>query len=405
MVNYSRFLYQSYSFLEKENIIEDIIQVNHYFDEPGFYQYTAKLKCPKKPNVGIDNPEFSASGLSTESKALALAKCLGEALERLSIKYFSKNITFSKSIEEINHPIVDLGSYSNQLLKYNKFTWVKVRNLLNNHLLYMPAQLFYPDYAKIYQEPVLWPTSSNGTAGGQNKETAIINAIYEIVERDAFFVFFLTKKQPKKIAINNVNSAKIQSIHNICEKFRFNWLLFDITSNIKIPTFMSIVIDKSHIQPNLNIGSATNLNIENAIMSSLESAFIPRQWLRQKLARISYPITHIDDKALNKAIYWNQKKNIKKLDYLIRAKTITTNYFFKKQSPKLRLKQAASIITNAGYQIFYKNISLNAYKKIPFYVCKVFIPKMQPVCDIDETQFIMKNRISRIENNFTPPLI
>lgn len=70
-------------------------------------------------------------------------------------------------------------------------SWIKGHSLINHKPIYVPSALIFNQYKPVNGEPRLCPDIHPGMACGPSLSSALLAALYEIVERDALMVFWL----------------------------------------------------------------------------------------------------------------------------------------------------------------------------------------------------------------------
>ncbi len=174
------------------------------------------------------------------------------------------------------------------------------------------------DFQHIYKEPILGPLISTGAAGGFSHEETLLNGIYEIVERDAFMTTYLNKIAVQKVDIRSLQNSTIQKTIASCFRYKLDPYVFNITNDLGIPSFMTILIDRTGIGPAVSVGLKSGLNSVGTIIGSLTEALQIRISIRNRLLqdRRKRKITEvktIDDRAY----MWSSTKMIHHLNYLL----------------------------------------------------------------------------------------
>lgn len=113
----------------------------------------------------------------------------------------------------------------------------------NGARLNMPSDLVWLDRRKRYTGPVMWQMSSNGQAIGASFEDALLQGIYECVERDQTVLRMCSQQYlniwPPRIEVS-------QTLQEICTKLHRSSLklyLFYCTYDIPIPCYWAILVD------------------------------------------------------------------------------------------------------------------------------------------------------------------
>lgn len=92
----------------------------------------------------------------------------------------------------------------------------------------------------------------------------------EVIERDAWSIFELTKKNKKCINIDNIENPLINELLEKFKKESINIKLMDLTADIDIPTIAATADDTLLKDPALlTLGIGTHLNPEIAVLRAL----------------------------------------------------------------------------------------------------------------------------------------
>ncbi len=325
-------------------------------------------------------------------------KSIGEFLERLALynpvkKKFIKN----KYLEDSDIDLSIFLHYSNEQMVlqkdlYNKlktstYFWSKAKDYLNKREILIPAQLVY--LSKIFKDEtqIIPEQITTGAAFGNNFKQVFENGLLEAVERDAFMISYLTKRK-----INRITDfpKKISDLLNYLNRYYLDIFIFDITTDLNIPTFMSITIDKSSIGPAVSIGTKSGFKIENVIYGAiLESVQARRQTRLSKYMsgdKFKFPKDKEIDSMLKRCFYWYPTKMIKYLDFWLKSNKVIT--FNKIPEYISSLDNGIKQLKDKNYHIFYVDISLNEIKKAGFTAGKVIIPELQPLYLAEESKML-----------------
>lgn len=407
------FLKQAINELEKHQLKLTFNKLDSvFYDEPPLFFYSGYI-TPNKKYFKQNKYQLTAidettggSGISFFSREKALARCLGESIERLSISHYQKNLINFSSINNLNRfHSFDINAYSNRALDNKIFGWVKGFNLTKKIPAFVPAQLVYFNYPEYKNEFPLAPLISTGAAGGFNQNMAILNGIYEVVERDTFMTTYLTKIRPKKICLSKLMDKNINNLTKLAKEYNLELHCFEITNDLQITTFMTLIIDRTGIGPAVAAGLKTDLNSNKALFGSIEEAFLCRLWVRYGVRNTKINPKINPDKiilAIERGLFWYPLDMIKHLEYLIDQQEIEIKLDADRYSDETALKKVCSIFLKKNINIFYANISMPFLKKINYSVYKVIIPKLQPLYlnESDKNQYTRWDRLRSVSNFF-----
>ena len=397
------------SVLIKFDIIKDIQNLtNIFFDEPKFYFYTSVINNTpallKKGGFITSHVELMGHGVSFTSRKTALLKCIAEGLERLMLFcYRPKKIFYTQNIKLLPKNIMDLSDYQ---IKNNKkifFGLVKGEDLVENKDCFIPAQLVFLNYKLRPKELNLSTRISTGAAGGFSKEDAIIRGIYEIVERDAFLTIYLNKISVPVLDIDAINDDEIQYIIKKIIRYNLSVYILNITNDLKIPSFATVIVDKSGMGPSISVGLKSSFNQKDAIIGSLEEAVsIARVYLRYHYikkggGKNKIQLKNIKD-ALDRGMYWYDKSMINNLDFLLNS--IPTNKLDVNDKKSVSLNKLVDVLNRKGYKIYCHDLSLQQCRKIPYFIYKVLIPGLQPLYLNENFPELKMERLKKVADHF-----
>ncbi len=157
--------------------------------------------------------------------------------------------------------------------------WVEGEDIISNEKVFFLADnILYP-YTSNYAQHSF--ATSSGCAAHTKKTDAIQHAVYELLERDAFMIYWLNKLDLPSIEINSL-PKKVQVRIASIQDFGYRIVLKDIGMGI-VPVVIVAVQDKSGNYVTMGLGSSNNLldTIHTAI-SETESALMHFLNLKEK---------------------------------------------------------------------------------------------------------------------------
>ena len=385
---------------ENTNLIKGIYKHVSYNDEPKLYGYSVSFKN----NYGTADGEADAGGLSFNQKR-ALIRALGEAIERFSLG----NNNEKKFIHKTFHDLVKLHKsaldpktfilfpHKNNYirnLELSKLHWVEGKFLSSHKKVLVPAQIVYTPYAYQSSEPVLSFPISTGAAAGTNISEALYRGICEVVERDSFMIAYLNKIPSPHINLSSMNEQPIPNIVETFRRYNLELIVLDLTTNLQIPAFAAIILDRTGIGPAVSVGLKAGFNTSDTILGAIEEAQMVRFYTRDKVSyktsfKKNNEITTIEERAH----FWSPISMIKQLDFWLNRKTYKNNCAQTLKSSKDYLRKTVTLLDKRGIDIIYVDITDKLVKKYGFTVVKVIIPQLQPLYLDERYPYIKKDRI------------
>src|SRR3989344_2946594 len=284
MGKYSKFIVESLNQLLEKRLLQIIAPVMPFNDDPKVFHYNLSAKTTKEITSGRLR-SFQASGVSLDSREFALFKSLAETLERLGSNVYSEDTLIKGSYENLlrnKHSAVDPHLFKTVPgIRQKTFKWFASTDVLLQKKILIPAQLVFLNY--IYDSEIHLSSEVNttGCAGGFDHETTLLRGIYELIEREAYLAVFLARLTPKLIDLTTHPDPKIKKILAVCKRYNLELNTVDITNDLQIPTFMSLLFDKTGLGQAFTSGLTSHLNPNMALSGSIEEAFNTRPWYRR----------------------------------------------------------------------------------------------------------------------------
>ena len=238
-------------------------------DRVGIPVFSAIRPTAQSGGVSI----YAGKGIT---KTQAKASAIMEGFERYSAEKQNTDKNKIGTIKEMENPI-DLNTLilpqdtDKEQLPLDKFEWSEMTELNTKEKYDVPSNFIYHPYVLENNElTAIIKGNTNGLASGNNMEEAILHGIFEVIERDAWSIFEITKKNKKEIDIETIKNKTIKETIEKFEKENIKIKLFDITADIQIPTILASSDDTLLKDAALlSIGVGTHLNPEIAVLRAL----------------------------------------------------------------------------------------------------------------------------------------
>jgi oxazoline/thiazoline synthase len=146
-----------------------------------------------------------------------------------------------------------------------KIEWSPAWSLRDNRFKYIPTSLLY----FFYRGPAPTPADSNGCAAGNTREEAIVQGFLELVERDAYAIWWYNRSQRAEVDLLQFNDSYIRDLQTqLAETGRKLWVL-DVTSDLGVPTYVGILHWIQNGQENIEFGSGAHFDRRIAMLRTL----------------------------------------------------------------------------------------------------------------------------------------
>jgi ribosomal protein S12 methylthiotransferase accessory factor len=130
---------------------------------------------------------------------------------------------------------------------------------------YLPTSLLY----FFYSGPAAFQADSNGCAAGNTIEEAIVQGFLELVERDAYAIWWYNQSQRAEVDLSQFNDSYVQDLKNqLADTGRKLWVL-DVTSDLGVPTYVAILHWMQNEHENIEFGSGAHFDKRIALLRTL----------------------------------------------------------------------------------------------------------------------------------------
>jgi ribosomal protein S12 methylthiotransferase accessory factor len=214
--------------------LADFVEL-HAPDAPGLCVAAARLA--DGTTVAGAGPTFAA----------AFGACVGEAVETLAqIPQAEGEIVRMPVAEALSHsaPIAELWSAlrpSRRDPAQAEADWVGGANLGDGALLWVPADMCLRRPKTAREIDVPWPLST-GCAAAEDRATAALRALLELIERDAAALWWCGGRRARLVAPDSAAQAEAGALLARLRgpaTERLTWLL-DITSDLAVPAIAAV---------------------------------------------------------------------------------------------------------------------------------------------------------------------
>jgi ribosomal protein S12 methylthiotransferase accessory factor len=146
-----------------------------------------------------------------------------------------------------------------------RIEWSPVWSLRDGRFKYLPTSLLY----FFYSGPAAFQADSNGCAAGNTLEEAIVQGFLELVERDAYAIWWYNRSQRAEVDLSHFNDSYVRDLHSqLAATGRKLWVL-DVTSDLGVPTYVAILHWMQNGRENIEFGSGAHFDKRIALLRTL----------------------------------------------------------------------------------------------------------------------------------------
>jgi oxazoline/thiazoline synthase len=130
---------------------------------------------------------------------------------------------------------------------------------------YVPTSLLY----FFYRGPGQIYADSNGCAAGNTIEEAIVQGFLELVERDAYAIWWYNQLRRPQVDLGRFDDPYVRDLQTqLADTGRRLWVL-DVTSDLGIPSFVAIMHWLHNSQENIEFGSGSHFDTRIALLRAM----------------------------------------------------------------------------------------------------------------------------------------
>ncbi len=276
------------------------------------------------------------------------------AMSLMSVRLYSETQFAQPEFEKWEHP----GSET-------QLGWVQAREVVTMQERLVPAQLVFLSYFHVVPEEVRFcDVNSNGAAVAVSKSEAILKAIYEVFERDAFFTYWLTKNTPPSIVLESVPSVLYQRI-KLLEQSGFRVQLFALNTDMPLPTVGLVMIDNSGgsrpVIVELACDSLPERALQKVIDDALRAAHAQRSERNGATFARAWESRHHIKLISERAYLWSHREMIQHLDIFTMGSTECTWSQVCERASSVLPQHASSANELSALRSFFKDMGIECY--------------------------------------------
>jgi ribosomal protein S12 methylthiotransferase accessory factor len=148
-----------------------------------------------------------------------------------------------------------------------KIEWSPVWSLRDQRFRHLPTSLLYFFYQGLPGYRV--HADSNGCAAGNTREEAIVQGFLELVERDAYAIWWYNRLQRPEVDLGQFDDPYIHDLKTqLAEAGRRLWVL-DVTSDLGIPCFVTVAHWMENGQEFIDFGSGAHFDARIATLRAM----------------------------------------------------------------------------------------------------------------------------------------
>lgn len=326
----------------------------------------------------------------------AMAKAAAEAIELYAASRCSDNELLHSTISALTEDFLDprqlylhdRAQYKQPNFPFRRFNarsriaWTRGQWLDTRAAVWLPAFLTYFGMDLPLEKDFSQVTTS-GLATGTSVEDASLRAIWELVERDAFMTTWLCQLPARRLVLDSALEPGALGIVRELETQGMEVRLYLLSTGIKIPVVLCVVLGDGKHWPGATIGLGAHHNVATAARKAiLEQALMGPALRREMLSgkrRIPKRPQDITT-PLDHALYYIPKSRARAFDFLERKEIPPGSLMDLPKAQRTSLDGCVKVLKAAGVRVAIKDLTPpDLVSESPFCVVRALATTLQPI--------------------------
>jgi len=375
------------------NVVEHPVEI----DSPRFFRYSCNAG---NTEAFGEYRNFAVGGGAAITREMALAKTVGEAVERYCAAIYDKQEFVLASYDEARFDCIEpaeFALYSDRQHEYAHFMfdpflnssrvrWVPATDLHRASTVHVPAAMVYVPYF-FYENgdetPITQPIST-GLSCHCSLEEASIGGLCEVIERDCFSITWQARLSRPQICQDTLSAANRDLLRRF-EQVGYRVFLIDIRNESGVPSVMAVARHHGHFLP-MVVAASTALSAEEAIRKALEELAHTERYAFQIKGEVPpvEPDPEFDNIAgqVDHVNFWTNPEMTQHAEFLFSSSERCDwrdMENFDKGTPKASLAHLVERIGETGYRALVCDITSADVRQLGMVAVRALIPGYHPL--------------------------
>jgi len=164
--------------------------------------------------------------------------------------------------------------YAGELTRDRELRWCSGRNLLTGETVWLPAGLIWFNSGVLDIEDFPFGTTTNGMAAGPSPESALLNGLYELVERDGMMKTWCRQNTPPAVSMENLPEVR-SFVDEYVTEGHFDLHLFSYHEEVPVdlPAIGAAAVHEGDRFPKFILGGDVSVALDDAVSgAAIETA-------------------------------------------------------------------------------------------------------------------------------------
>ena len=356
------------------------------FQDPTVLYTSAVERMPpssrQASGAGLDRDEalWSTLGEAVERYAASnwmhLAEVEGTAADLPGAAHFLENAIYF-SDEDYRDPDFEYARTDPNKPR----CWLKGISLKTGEPYHVPATCACMNFEAKYPHEILDRSYSTGLASHTSYDAAIHSGLCEVIERDGYTSYWLSRTAPDLLSRELVDSLIPARLSDELDRLGLNLRVFAMRTDIEVPIIVSCVkIEGGGIAT----GASCNLDIEDAVTKAVVESMHTYNWCLD-MKRVDAPVENkfdIDDFP-NHVSYYLKPERSETYLWWADAPTVLDapppEWATSTGTPKEKMDIMVERIVRAGFEPAWVDLTSPDTADLGFVVIKAFVAGLHPL--------------------------
>ena len=189
------------------------------------------------------------------------------AIHPNDVQLFSeRQLDQAKQVNDSGHPY---NVVPPRLAPDAQTDWTPVWSVTSERHLYLPTSLLYYGKSADHRGLTDFVADSNGCAAGNTLEEAILQGFYELVERDAFAVWWYNRLQMPGVDLDSFDDPYLDAAEEYYRALNRELWVLDVSSDLGIPTFVALSRRTDKESEDIIYGAGSHMDPRIAILRAV----------------------------------------------------------------------------------------------------------------------------------------
>jgi ribosomal protein S12 methylthiotransferase accessory factor len=333
------------------------------------------------------------------TKEQAIRGAIGEAVERYCAAQIDPALPILSSAIKLGAQAVappefvlfSGSQYKSGKVSFHQWTpsdelaWVPGRELPSGAICFVPACLTYLKFPSARREDSLAPPSSNGLAAGPDIDFAVLHALYELIERDAFLITWMTRLPAPEIQFAHASSLAT-SIHDHYLRHGVKLRVFRMCTDLSAHVMLAVALDQTGTGPAAIVGLGCEASPYRALIKALFEICQAHSGERHRYStdppgsRLRHPEdvhTLVDHSG-----WFTIREHLDGLSFLLesgRSEELSSLPDYSASSVRDSLENCVASLVRSGSRVLYVDLTTPDVVDYGFRVVRGFATGLQPI--------------------------